>query len=160
MTFWGQIWGRCDESSPYAVYAKRCSMSQSIFWGGNSKIPVLGFEKLQKSAHFSDFRGPVAPKRCPLARKCPVRTLTVWAQYIVWWCFGVQKSKDKNFFSKISKIYFCPHSGVFTPTDPQSSPDLRPHGVRAWCKRQPPSGHRGRDISIRTKPSYPPRSYC
>jgi len=158
VTFWGQIWGCCDDLRPPSEYAKRCSIGQRIHWGGNSPKAITQFEKSQKSAQFWDFRGPVAPKRRPLAGKCPVRTLTVWARAIAWWCFGDEKSKDKNFFSKISKILICPHLGVFDPTDPQSPPDPRPPGVRGWCKRQLPSGHRDRDISIRTKKSYPPRS--
>ena len=148
MTFWGQIWGSRDESSPYAVYAKRCSMGQRIFWGGNSPKATTGFEKSQKSSHFWNVWGPVAPKRCPLARKCPVQTFSVSARGIVWRWSGGQKSRNKIFFSKIFEILIFPHLGALAPTAPRSPPDLRPKGVRVWFKRLPKRFHRAGDMSI------------
>ena len=159
-TFWSQIWGCSDPLRGHADYGKRCSSGQRIFWRGNFKIKQNFFEISENPSAKKLFRGPVTPKRCPLARKCPVRTFSVSTRGIVWQWSGVEKSRNKIFFPEIFDFLICPHLGALAPTAPRPSPDLRPMGVRVRLKRRPSKFHRAGDISILTKTSYPPRSIC
>ena len=87
--------------------------------------------------------GPLAPKRCPPAQKCPVLKLFASVSRIILWWFGGEKSRNRNFFSEIWQFSTGPHLGALEPPAPIWRREVRPADPHNVCKRRLDICHRG-----------------